>query len=232
MAPGRRGAAVLLSLAVIATGLAAGTSGAAAGAAVDTVGTSTTSISLDRTTSEYGQDVTATATVVSAAGPPDGDVAFSVDGLATKARVDIDGVATLLLPDAGPGVHTVTATYIPRDPTAHDGSLSPAQPWTVTTARTRIRIPVTGRATTLLTRVAVRAKGVFGTVPTGKVRVALARVNRSGTGLRVRTLDDVGSALAGFGRLPKGRYRVVVSYGGDAHHAGLTKTKGFRVRRS
>lgn len=194
------------------------------------VATSTTSLTLDRTASEYGQDVTATAKVTTSAGTPDGDVAFSVDGLATKARVGKDGVATLVLPDAPAGSHSVTATFVPRDATTYDGSTSAAQAWTVAKARTRMRIPVTGRTTTVVTRVGVKAKGVFDTVPTGKVRIKLKRIGKRGKWLKVRTLE-AGAARAGFGRLKKGRYQVVVVYRGDANHRYLTKAKKFRVTR-
>src|SRR5918993_937133 len=119
------------------------------------VGSSSTTLALDRTTSEYGQDVTASAQVTTSSGAPDGDVAFSVDGLATKARIDHLGVATLVLPGAGPGVHSVTATFLPRDPTAYDGSAA-GQSWTVTRARTRLRVPVTGRRTDVPTHVGVK----------------------------------------------------------------------------
>lgn len=198
---------------------------------INVVATSTTTLALDRTTSEYGQDVTATAKVSTSSGTPDGDVAFSVDGLATKARVGKDGVATLVLPDAGPGSHSVTATFVPRDATAYDGSASAAQVWTVTKARTRMRIPVTGRTTKIVTRVGVKAKGVFDTIPTGKVRIKVKRIGKRGKWVKVRTLDDTGSARAGFGRLAKGRYQVVVVYRGDANHLYLKKARKFRVTR-
>ena len=194
------------------------------------VASSTTVLTLDRTASEYGQDVTATAKVTTSSGSPDGDVAFSVDGLATKARVDKDGVATLALPDAPAGSHTVTATFVPRDATSYDGSTSAAQTLTVAKARTRMRVPVTGKTTTVVTRVGVKAKGVFDTVPTGKVRIKVKRIGKRGKWVRVRTLD-AGSASAGFGRLKKGRYQVVVVYRGDANHRYLKKAKQFRVTR-
>lgn len=194
------------------------------------VATSTTTLTLDRTASEYGQDVTATAKVTTSSGTPDGDVAFSVDGLATKVRVGKDGVATLVLPDAPAGSHSVTATFVPRDATTYDGSTSAAQAWTVAKARTRMRIPVTGRTTTVVTRVGVKAKGVFDTVPTGKVRIKLKRIGKRGKWVKVRTLE-AGAARAGFGRLKKGRYQVVVIYRGDANHRYLKKAKRFRVTR-
>jgi hypothetical protein len=187
---------------------------------------------LDKIISEFGQDVTATATVTASAGTPDGDVAFAVDGLATKAKVGKDGIATLVLPYAATGVHTVTATFVPRDPNAALGSSAPASTWSVNRARTRIKLPVTGRTTTVATRVGVKAKGVYDTVPTGKVRIRLKRIGKPGKWAKVRTLDDTGAATAGFGKLAKGRYRVVVVYPGDANHLGLTKTRKFRVTRA
>lgn len=197
---------------------------------ITVVASSATTLTLDRTTSEFGQDVTATARVTTSSGGPDGDVAFSVDGLATKAKVGKDGVATLVLPDAGAGAHSVTATFVPRDAATYDGSATPAQTLTVTKARTRMRVPVNGKTTGVVTRVGVKAKGVFDTVPTGKVRIKVKRIGRAGMWVRVRTLDS-GAAKAGFGRLKKGRYRVVVVYRGDAGHDSLKKTKKFRVTR-
>lgn len=199
---------------------------------INVVASSTTTLALDRTASEYGQDVTATAKVTTSSGIPDGDVAFSVDGLATKARVGKDGVATLVLPDAGAGSHNVSATFVPRDATAYDASTSVAQAWTVSQARTRIRIPVTGRTTQVVTRVGVRAKGVYDTVPTGKVRITVKRIGKRGKWVKVRTLDASGFARAGFGRLKKGRYQAVVVYRGDANHRYLRKAKQFRVTRA
>lgn len=199
---------------------------------INVVATSTTTLALDRTASEYGQDVTATAKVTTSSGIPDGDVAFSVDGLATKARVGKDGVATLVLPDAGAGSHNVSATFVPRDATAYDGSTSAAQAWTVSKARTRIRIPVTGKTTQVVTRVGVKAKGVYDTVPTGKVRITVKRIGKRGKWVKVRTLDATGFARAGFGRLKKGRYQAVVVYRGDANHRYLKKAKQFRVTRA
>jgi hypothetical protein len=196
------------------------------------VASSTTTLTLDKTTSEYGQDVTATAKVTTSSGTPDGDVAFAVDGLATKAKIGKDGIATLVLPDAGAGAHNVVATFVPRDPAAYLGSPSAGQAWTVTKARTRMRIPVTGRTTSVVTRVSVKAKGVYDTVPTGKVRITVKRIGKRGKWVKVRTLDATGVARAGFGRLKKGRYQAVVVYRGDANHRYLRKAKQVRVTRA
>ena len=227
-----RGAVALLSLSLTAVGLTAGVPVAGAvSSSMAVVASSTTTLTLDKTASEYGQDVTATAKVTTSSGVPDGDVAFSVDGVATKARVGKGGLATLVLPDAGAGTHSVTATFVPRETAAYDASASPAQAWTVSPARTRMRIPVTGRTTKVATKVGVKAKGVFDTVPTGKVRIKVKRIGKAGRWVKVRTLDANGAARAGFGRLKKGRYRATVVYRGDANHRYLKKAKTFRVTR-
>ena len=198
---------------------------------INVVASSTTTLALDRTASEYGQDVTATAKVTTSSGTPDGDVAFSVDGLATKAKVGKDGVATLVLPDAGPGAHSVTATFVPRDATAYDGSTSAAQAWTVTKARTRMRIPVTGLTTRSSRGSASRRRASSTRSRPARCGSRSSASASAGKWVKVRTLDDTGAARAGFGRLKKGRYQVVVVYRGDANHLDLKKTKKFRVTR-
>ena len=192
---------------------------------------STTSLSLDKTASAYGQDVTATAKVSTTSGAPDGDVSFAVDGVATSARVGKDGVATLVLPDAAAGTHRVSATFVPRDPSAYDGSTTAAQAWEVSKVRTKMRVPVTGKRVGVATKVGVKAKGAFDTVPTGTVRIKLTRVGTMKKWAKVRKFDDQGSATAGFGKLTKGRYKVVVTYRGDTNHDAKKKVKRFRVTR-
>lgn len=203
---------------------------------VDTIAVvtkSVTTLTLSKTASQYGEDVTATAkvtTTAGAAGPADGDVAFSVDGVVTRAKVDKDGVAALVLPDAAVGAHSVTATFVPRDTAHYDGSTA-AQAWEVSKVRTKMRVPVSGKRVGTVTKVGVRAQGAFDTVPTGKVTVKLKRVNSMKKWIKVRKLDDQGSAAAGFGELKKGRYKVVVTYKGDTNHNAKKKVKRFRVKR-
>jgi hypothetical protein len=198
---------------------------------INVVATSATTLVLDRTVADFGQDVTATAKVTTSAGAPDGDVAFSLNGgTATKVRVDKDGMATLALPDPNVGGHTVAATFVPRDAASVDGSTA-TQALTVAKTRTKLRVPVTGRTTTTATRVGVKAKGAFDTVPTGKVRIKLQRIGRTAKTIKTRKLNDNGAARAGFGTLKSGRYRVVVVYRGDANHRYVKKPKIFRVKR-
>jgi hypothetical protein len=59
-------------------------------------------------------------------------------------------------------------------------------------------------------------------------------VRHTGTGDRTRRvtrLDASGAALAGFGRLPKGNYRLVVTYVGDSQHLRERRSGMFYVRR-
>ena len=198
---------------------------------VNVVASSTTTLALDRAAADYGQDVTATAKVTSSSGSPDGEVAFSVNGgTATSVRVDKDGLATFVLAEPPVGANTIVATFVPRDAASYDGSAS-SQPLSVAKVRTKMRVPVTGRTTKTATRVGVRAKGVYETVPTGKVRIKVQRIGRTGKTIKVRTLSDTGTARAGFGTLKKGRYRVTVVYRGDANHRYVKKIKTFRVKR-
>ena len=198
---------------------------------INVVAPSATTLVLDRTAADFGQDVTATAKVTTGAGAADGEVAFSLNGgTPTNVRVDKDGVATLALTDPPVGVHTLVATFVPRDTASYDGSAA-TQPLTVAKVRTKMRVPVTGKTTTTATKVGVRATGVYETVPTGKVRIKLQRIGRTARTIKVRTLSDDGTARAGFGKLQKGRYQVVVVYRGDANHRYVKKSRSFRVTR-
>lgn len=189
----------------------------------------TTALTLSRTTSGYGQAVTATAKV-STSGSPAGEVSFAVDGIVTRAKVGKDGIASLELPDAAVGPHSVMATFVPADVTAYVGSSSKAQPWTVSTAETRLTIPVTGRTTRTATKVGVKAKGVYRTVPTGTVQIKVKRLGKPGKWVKNRRLDAGGAARMRLGVLAPGRYKVVARYRGDANHVDARKTKTFRVK--
>ena len=92
-------------------------------------------------------------------------------------------------------------------------------------------IPVTGLTTKMVTRVGVKAKGVFDTVPTGKVRITVKRIGKPGKWVKSRTLDASRRRTGRLRPAEDGRYQVVVVYRGDANHLGLKKTKPFRVTR-
>ena len=201
---------------------------------IDTVSVAsptTTTLTVSRSTAAYGQDVSASATVTSPSGVPSGEVAFTVDGTVTRARVGKDGVASLVLPDRAIGTHTVTATFVPADALMYVGGTSVTKLLTVSKAETLLKIPVAGRTTTTVTRVGVKAKGRYDTVPTGKVRIKVKRLGKPGKWARNRTLSAAGTARIGLGVLAAGRYRAVVVYKGDTNHLQARKIKTFRVKK-
>ncbi|RYB91091.1 hypothetical protein EUA93_19385 [Nocardioides oleivorans] len=194
------------------------------------VATSTTSVVLSTTRSAYGQTVTATAAVATSTGRADGDVYVSVDGVASKVNLSATGSATVVLPDAPVGDHAVTATFVPQFPVDQQGSTSPAQAWTVGQVRTRLFVDVQGRGLRIPTVVRVEAGGEYGSTPTGRVTITLERIGTGRTTVRTKVLPREGVVEARYGRLPRGGYRSVVTYAGDAEHLPEKRVQRFRVR--
>ena len=192
---------------------------------------STTTLSLSTAQSAYGQSVTATAAVATVPGPAQGDVVFSVDGLAFSANLGATGTATVVLPDALVGQHAVTATFVPQVPASQQGSTSPTQAWVVSQAQTRLQVRVIGKGARIPTSVQVKAAGDYGTGPTGRVKVVVRHIRTGDRTRRVTRLDATALALAGFGRLRKGDYRLVVTYAGDTQHLRERHVERFHVRR-
>ncbi len=189
-----------------------------------------TSMTISVPESAYGQPVTATATVTATPGPPAGDVVFSVDGVATKANLGASGVASLVLPKAMVGQHAVVATFVPQFSSSQQGSASPTQTWTVAQVRTRLQVRVIGKGARIPTSVRVGAAGEYGTRPTGRVSMVIRRIASGATAGRSRTLSSTAVALADFGRLRKGRYRLTVTYAGDSRHLLERQLTRFRVQ--
>ncbi len=190
---------------------------------------STTTLVLSSPASAYGETVTASARVVVPGATPQGDVTFTVDDRSIKANLRADGSASIVLPRALAGEHPVTATFDPQFDDQQQGSASPTQAWVVTPARTRAEVRVVGRGLRVPTSVVVAASGEYGTRPTGRVTVTVRR----GTGRIIRrekTLDGAGTVLARFGTLRAGRYRLRVSYAGDAQHRAERHVERFTVR--
>jgi hypothetical protein len=211
------GAALLLGLGTLTA--------APAGASV--AASSSTTLTLSTTTSAYGQTVTASAAVATVPGPASGDVVFSVDGLAFKTNLTGAGTATLVLPDGAVGEHAVTATFVPQDAVLQQGSTSPTHPWTVGRVRTRLQPRVVGKGLRIATSVVVTASGEYGSIPQGEVRVGLRRGQRLRDTVRVELAG--GRVQVGLGRLPAGRYRVVLRYAGDGSHLQEKRVVRFRV---
>jgi Bacterial Ig-like domain (group 3) len=190
----------------------------------------TTTVVLSAAESVYGQSVTATATVTTMPGPAEGDVLFSVDDTVISANIGASGSATAVLPRAGVGRHTVTATFVPADPRRQEPSTSPSLGWVVSPVRTRLQVRVIGRGARIPTSVQVKAAGELGSIATGRVRVVVRRAATGGRTREVARLDSAGVALARLGRLAKGRYRLVVTYVGDTEHRREEHVARFRVR--
>ncbi|WP_210650711.1 Ig-like domain-containing protein [Nocardioides sp. SYSU D00065] len=204
---------------------------AAAPAAARAAAPSTTTVTLSTTASAYGQTVTASAAVTTVPGPPEGDVVFSVDGLAIKANLGGGGTASVVLPDATVGQHTVTATFVPQYPTSQQSSTSAPLTWQVAQVRTRLQVRVIGKGARIPTSVQVKADGEYGSRPTGPVEVVVKRAGSRARDSIVGQLDRSAVLRARFGRLPKGRYRAVVAYGGDAQHLPERQVARFVVRK-
>ncbi len=189
---------------------------------------STTTLVLSSPTSAYGQPVTASVQVVTN-GTADGDVMLSLDGVQTKINLGGGGAGSLVLPRALVGEHQVTARFVPRLP-GQEPSTSPPQSWVVTQVRTRLQVRVTGRGVRIPTSVVVTSSGEYGTRPTGPVTVTVRHLGTRRTTRRQRTLDGAGAAVARFGTLRAGRYRLRVSYAGDAEHVAERVSTRFSVR--
>lgn len=197
---------------------------------------SSTTLTLAKALTAYGEDLVASAKVTTTGGTPDGDVAFVVNGVATKARVDKDGIATTTIKGLPTGNHVVSASFVPKDAVHYDGSSTASQSVVVTQADTRTRAGISGKRTNRRLKVHAKVRTEFDTTATGRVRVKLQKLRWNNGERRwakvrtkVRKLIE-GRRTVGFGRLAKGRYRVKVSYRGDANHERSRKTKQFRVQ--
>ena len=189
----------------------------------------TTTLTLSTPSSAYGQSVTATAQVDAAGGLADGDVYFTIDGVATKANIS-GGLARLTLPrEVAVGEHSVTASFTPRLP-GQDPSTSATTAWVVSKAQTFLQIRLTGRGAHVPTGVVIGALGDFGTRPTGPVTVTARHLGTGKVIRRERTLDPSGAATARLGILRTGTYRLRVTYAGDAQHLASRETEKFTVR--
>ena len=76
----------------------------------------------------------------------------------------------------------------------------------------------------------IGAVGDWGTRPTGPVTVTARHLGTGKVTRRQRTLDPAGAATARLGILRTGRYRLRVTYAGDAQHLPTRYTEKFTVR--
>lgn len=194
---------------------------------------SSTTVALSAVQSTYGQLVSASAAVTTPTGAVEGDVVFSVDGVAFKTDLGAGGTASIVLPRAAAGTHAVQATFLPQDLLQQDGSTSPPVSWQVAQVRTRLHVDVAGKRLRGPTAVRIRTEGVYGTTPSGRVTIVVRRAGRTVRVARGRLEGGTGVAPLHLrpGRSRAGTYRVRVTYAGDADHLAVTRTERFRIGR-
>lgn len=131
-------------------GDASGRFGASSASASVTVlrSDTTTTLALNHTTAEYGEPVTATATMrpypLTSVGIFEGDVTFTSGTETASVLVGGDGTASYTLPRHVPGSYSVAAVFRSTGPLANfNGSASGTRSFTVTRAATKTILAVT-----------------------------------------------------------------------------------------
>src|SRR5262249_30543817 len=179
----------------------------------------TTTLRTSTTTAVFGQSVTLTASVSSAAGTPTGGfVTFRVgDSVLGTALVDANGQATLTIPGLGVGNVSLTASYTGTGNLAN--STSAAVGLTVNRAATAVALTssvnpaATGQSVTFTATVSVLAPGMgspTGTVTfmDGNVVLGTAQINPLSGTARITT----SFAAAG-------GHAITATYSGDGNIA-------------
>ncbi len=194
----------------------AGSTSAAAALHVDTATTGSTLVSSSNP-SAYGQAITLTATVASAAGTPTGTVGFFEGATALgTGTVNASGIATFSTSSLAVASHAVTAAYQGDAHFAASTSAPMAQvvskDASVLTVSSSANPGLFGSAFTLSASVATSAPGA--SMPSGTVMVS-----EGSAVLGTMTLDATGKASKEFS-LGGGTHALTATYGGDANHAG------------
>lgn len=187
------------------------------GQVVNSVAT-TTSVVASPVPSTFGQAVTFTATVASSAGTPDGNVTFTVNGVAQTAQALAGGQAQLVLPAPAVGSYTVSAAYAGTlSFTASNGALAaphavgPAS--TVTTLSSSANPSVAGQSVTFTAHVASS-----GGVPGGTVIFSI-----DGVAQPAATLSS-GNAVLVVPALSVGTRVITAVYSGATSYLGSSGT--------
>jgi hypothetical protein len=231
-APLRRGACAVVAATVGVLGL--GVVSPAAAAAPSTTVLAVDGAVVPAVVAGYGQDLTLTAQVTVEGSQPTGWVFFVVDGLSRRADVRPDGMAAApLTDDLRAGMHQVSATFVPADPTQQDGSTSTTTTLQVVTVSTKPRVRAHGQRAGRSVQVRTRVRATYGTTPTGTVQVTLRRLGEQWRWTRRADLDDASATVTFRPRRPfaPGRYHVVVRYTGDANHGTSRKGRDLQVGR-
>ncbi|OWK35557.1 putative internalin [Fimbriiglobus ruber] len=181
----------------------------------------TTTLAVAPAPSTFGQSVTVTATVASAAGAPDGTVTFVVDGTPSGTVTLAGGTATFTMSTLAAGSHTVVADYngagnflASASPAVDQQVKSAAPTATTTTVTTSIGLSIFGEAVPFTA-----------TVTGGTPGVTIAfTLDGSTTPFATATLDATGSATVTTTTIPAGVHTVTATYPGDATTTSSTNS--------
>jgi hypothetical protein len=185
--------------------------------------TTTTTLSTSTATAVFGQSVTLTANVSSAAGTPTGFVTFRAgSSVLGTALVDANGQAMLTIPPLGVGNTSLTASYTGTGNFAN--STSAAVALTVNRAATAVTLTssanpaAAGQSVTFTAAVSVLAPGAG--VPTGTVTFMDGNVVL-GT---AAVIPSVGTARFTTSFAAAGGHVITAVYSGDVNIAGSSQT--------
>lgn len=194
------------------------------------VAKSSTELTLSPVTAGFGGATTATAKVTTTGGPAEGDVTFVVAGVSTKVPVS-NGQATLEIDEAAIGSNAVSATFTPKDAAHFEPSSAAPATFKVSKAATSTKVKITGKRLRQPTATTIKVVGINKTSATGKVKLVLRKAGNQGFQKAKSGALAKGSRGFNLGKLGKGRYKVVVTYLGDANHLRSKTVKNFLVRR-
>lgn len=198
---------------------------------VKVVAPSTTALALARSTTAYGQAMTATATVGSAFTAPAGSVVFTVGGKTITKTISA-GKATVTLPTLNAGkTYAVKATYKPASTAPYTAS-SATKSYKVVADSTKTAAGAPDIRKGGKARALVHVKSAHGKVVTGKVEAKLFK----GTKLlgKVTVALKSGKVTVIFGKpltIVGTGYKVVVKYLPTTNFKTSTDSDPFRVKR-
>lgn len=194
---------------------------------------STTVLTLARSTEAYGQATRATATVTSQlgqlTGAPNGSAVFTVGGMSVEQQLT-DGVADITLPRLSAGkAYQVTAEFVPGASELTSGS-SDAATITVVKDKTTTRVAAPNLRKRHHAIAVIKVLSAHRATVGGKVKVTLKRGKHVLTHKTVRLMK--GAAHVRFGKIRKRgkNYSVVAQYLGTHNFVRSSKRDGFRVR--
>lgn len=192
---------------------------------------SETALTLLNSMGRFGDVNRATVQVTSGNTTPAGQVQFAINGNTRATRpLSANGTATFGLPGYLPAktTHSVTATFVPADACAVEGS-SDSSSYTVFRRGTKATAAAPDRVRGKRPVVRVSVDSGLPRDARGKVRVVLRRGGKIRANRVVRLSD--GSAVVRFRKMRVGDYKVRVRYLGARNFKRSTNVTTFGVQR-